>query len=220
MPLPLNATTASCSFCHLPVDLSTQVPSRRTTYRKTGRAYCSNACRDQFISRLSSERMARTNRKYASARMIERNPMHRGDNRQRMRNTLLAMGHKPQIRGGNGTGLTHSHSLLLSSLGTGWTAEHAVKTGHWRGSGYPTVYKLDLAHEALKIGVEVDGNSHGLLVRQEQDAKKDQLLRGLGWTVLRFKNAEVLENLTGCVQTVLSTISKLKALTPTLPMEF
>jgi len=136
-----------------------------------------------------------------------------------MKETLLAMGHKPIIRGGNGTGLTRSQSLLLSSLGTDWTPELVVKTGHWRGneSGYPPAYKLDIGNEALKIGVEVDGTSHGMLSRQLQDRKKDQFLRGLGWTVLRFKNAEVLGNLAGCVQMVMSIISKLKEPTPTLP---
>ena len=99
-----------------------------------------------------------------------------------------------------------------------WTAEYGVRTFKPRDSGYPGVYKLDLAYPSLKVGVEVDGNSHGLLLRQEQDAKKDALLRGLGWTVLRFRNAEVLENLTDCVQTVMSTISKLSERIPTSPM--
>jgi very-short-patch-repair endonuclease len=150
--------------------------------------------------------------------MIERNPMHKAEIRQRVRTSLIAMGHKPPIRGGNGTGLTRSQSLLLSSLGMEWTAEYGVRTFKPRDSGYPGVYKLDLAHPSLKVGVDVDGNSHGLLLRQEQDAKKDALLRGLGWTVLRFRNAEVLENLTDCVQTVMSTISKLSERIPTSPM--
>jgi hypothetical protein len=165
--------------------------------------------------------MAETNRKYASNRMKTNNPMHRGDNRIRMRDTLLAMGHKPSVRGGNGTGLSLPQSLLLDEVGgenAGWKAEVSVPTLHSRGSGYPPVYKLDIANPTFKIGVEVDGNSHGLLSRQRQDAKKDSLLRGLGWTVLRFKNAEVLENLADCAQTVLSTISKSKQLTLILPM--
>jgi len=134
-----------------------------------------------------------------------------------MKETLLSMGHKPPIRGGNGTGLTHSQSLLLSCLGTEWIPEHSVRTYQKAGSGYPGAYKLDLANEELKIGVEIDGNSHGLISRQEQDAKKERFLCGLGWIVLRFKNAEVLNSPTGCAQTVMSTISKLKELTPTSP---
>ena len=38
-----------------------------------------------------------------------------------------------------------------------------------------------------------------------------------GWTVLRFSNQEVMEDLAACVQTVMSTISKSKGITTTLP---
>jgi very-short-patch-repair endonuclease len=72
----------------------------------------------------------------------------------------------------------------------------------------PSHYKIDVANEALKIAIEVDGVSHGMLTRQEQDRKKERFLRRCGWTVLRFSNQDVMERLGECVQTVLSTISK------------
>ncbi len=32
-----------------------------------------------------------------------------------------------------------------------------------RGSGYPTCYKLDIGHQELRIGIEMDGPSHGTI---------------------------------------------------------
>jgi len=78
-------------------------------------------------------------------------------------------------------------------LGEGWEAEVAVPTGMPRDSDYPTNYKLDLANCKQKLGIEVDGRSHSLIDRAKQDAKKDDLLRSLGWSVYRMKNARALE---------------------------
>lgn len=92
----------------------------------------------------------------------------------------------------------------------GWPMEVVIRTGYSgrEGAGYPSHYKADLAHEGLKIAVEIDGRSHSSLKRQAQDAKKERFLRGLGWTVLRFTNEEVLENPTRCVQMVRSITSR------------
>ena len=83
-----------------------------------------------------------------------------------------------------------------------------------RGSGYPPAYKIDVAHEELMIGIEIDGTSHLALARRAQDEKKEALLNGCGWTVLRFSNEDVMRNLTACVQTVWSTTSKSQRTTP------
>jgi len=150
-----------------------------------------------------------------SARMKAKNPMAMPGVREQVKTSLRAMGWKPTVRKGNGTGPTVYQALLASALG--WEMEIAVKTKKPRGSGYPTSYKLDIANEVLLIGVEVDGFSHQALSRQAQDIKKDALLRLLGWTVLRFTNKQVETDLAGCVQTVLSTISKSKETTTTSP---
>ena len=159
--------------------------------------------------------MTRTNLKHCSARMKRNNPMRRGDAKAKMIATLKEMGHKPLVRGGNGTGLTVAQEMLSKALG--WETEVCVLTGKGRGSGYPNVYKLDIGNPSLKVGVEVDGNSHGILLRQEQDRKKSAFLSGLGWTVFRFTNAAVIADLGGCVQMVMSTILKLKERTPISP---
>lgn len=188
---------------------------------KTGRSrpFCSKECSGKVHSRESSERMARTNRKYASERMKRKNPMHDPVAKAKMKTTLRAMGWGPPVRGGNGHPPPLPQQLLASSLG--WPMEVVVTTGVKKGNAkrVPFHYKIDIANETLKVGVEVDGESHCLLERQKQDAKKEAVLRSLGWTILRFSNAEVTDHLEDCVQTVLSTISKLKGRTPTPPTE-
>lgn len=98
--------------------------------------------------------------------------------------------------------------LLANALA--WKTEFVVVTGFPKGVGIPTHYKIDIANPILRIGIEVDGRSHGVIERQIQDRKKEKFLQSVGWTVLRFSNAEVMANLSECVQMVQSTISKLK----------
>jgi very-short-patch-repair endonuclease len=61
--------------------------------------------------------------------------------------------------------------------------------------GYPSHYKLDIAHPERRIAIEVDGASHHSRKVQEKDLKKTRFLEARGWRVLRFWNLEVLEDL-------------------------
>lgn len=176
-------------------------------------------CKTEVIRKLNSETMARTNRKYASERMRLRNPMAKEEHRKTMSATLRAMAWKPKVRGGNGR-TTKPQELLAAALG--WPMEVVVTTGARAlgRSDIPNCYKLDVAHEGLKIAVEVDGFSHATPTGRDQDARKTAFLQGLGWTVLRFWNSEVLKDLSACVRAVLSTTSKSSATTTTSQMEF
>lgn len=119
-----------------------------------------------------------------------RNPMSDPDVRAKVSRRLRAMGHRPSVRGGNGQGLTLPQSMMLAALGEGWAAEFSVSLGP-RTPGYPTHYKLDLAHAERRVGIELDGSSH--YSRRALDQKKDAALASRGWTVLRFWNPEILD---------------------------
>lgn len=206
---------ATCSECAEEFQTNSY---QRTYFNATGRIYCSKTCSSAYRSRISSETMARTNRKYASARMIERNPMRREEVRASVSRRLKEIGHQPKVRGGNGREATIPEQYLnLMFADLGFEAQPNIRTGMSRGSGYPTVYKPDLGNWSLKIALEADGSSHHALERQAQDRKKDAFLTGLGWTVLRFSNQQILEAPEQVFATVMSTISKLKASTLTLP---
>ena len=143
--------------------------------------------------------MARTNRKYAfkfSERMKNKNPMRNASSLEKMKETLKRIGHKPVIQGGNGRGMSSAERCLSSATGL---LPYVVNTHMGRNNGYPTHYKLDLADPTRMLAIEIDGASHGLLLRQEQDHKKENFLRTQGWTVIRFTNKQVLENTVACV---------------------
>ena len=60
----------------------------------------------------------------------------------------------------------------------------------------------------LKLVVECDGFSHDL--RADHDAARDRWMRDEGYTVLRFTNADVLENTEGVVETISTEVERLK----------
>jgi hypothetical protein len=126
-------------------------------------------------------------------------------------------GRKLLIHGGNGKGMTVPQSMLADALQ--WPVEFVVKTGATKGDGRPFHYKLDIAHPLLKVAVEVDGRSHRSMTVRQSDARKDLFLKSSGWTVLRFSNQQVMDDLAGCVQMVLSTTSRLMETTTSSPKE-
>lgn len=146
--------------------------------------------------------MAERNRQTANQeRMKMHNPMENPAIREKMRETLKRIGHKPNIHGGNGTGATIPQKLLSDALG--WPTEVVVAT-KMRNLWYPTCYKIDIANREQKIAIEVDGYSHGALRVKAADAKKTKFLESRGWKVLRFTNDQVLNDLEKCVAMVTS----------------
>jgi very-short-patch-repair endonuclease len=117
-----------------------------------------------------------------------------------MSRLLKAMNHKPKVRGGNGTGMTKAEKMVSLVLGPHWVWNFPVALGK-RQQGYPTNYKLDFANPTMKVGLEVDGNSHHMKSRKEQDEKKTLRIALLGWKVFRISNQQALS---------LCTTSKLK----------
>lgn len=191
----------SCVLCGVPVTLSGR---RGLEQARTGRAYCSEAHKIIWRAGVASRTLAATNRRSASTRMRLANPMTDPIVRARMAARLREIGHRPLVRGGNGTGPTRPQLMLAAALGDGWLMECPVRLGPKR-PGHPTVYKVDIGHPERMVAVEVDGASH-VGLRREADTRKDMRLLELGWRVLRFSNERVTTNLADCVQEVLSTI--------------
>jgi very-short-patch-repair endonuclease len=67
-------------------------------------------------------------------------------------------------------------------------------------------YIIDLACRSVKLGVELDGGHHALQV--EADEGRTRYLAAQGWTVLRFWNNEVLENVEGVVEVILAAVAQ------------
>jgi hypothetical protein len=181
---------------------------------KTGRAYCPSGCGSQVqkeaLVMAAKKQRGPEWRMRASERMKKKNPMWIPGIKEKM---IVSMkGKKLVARGGNGQ-ITKQQEILQKA--TGLVTEYPVTTTLVKDI-YPSAphsYKVDLADPNVKLAVEVDGKSHKLPSRKLQDSKKTEVLNSLEWTVLRFTNEEVDSNLSACVQTITSTISKLKTIT-------
>ena len=66
-------------------------------------------------------------------------------------------------------------------------------------------YIVDFYCPAAQLVIEIDGGQHYLEQAALRDAKRDTYLRGMGLTVLRFSNLDVLK----CMDGVIGTIVKL-----------
>lgn len=97
------------------------------------------------------------------------------------------------LRGGNGRGPTYAQRVLKEALGHDWQTEFVVPLGRGRRSGWPTHYKIDIAHPGCRIAIEVDGKTHRTPERRAQDARKDRFLTENGWTVYRFQNHQAVQ---------------------------
>jgi very-short-patch-repair endonuclease len=70
----------------------------------------------------------------------------------------------------------------------------------------------DFACLANRVVVEIDGNQHGTEEQSRKDAERDAFLTRAGFTVLRFANHEVWQNIEGVLETIFQRRSKFIAL--------
>ncbi|WP_367186997.1 endonuclease domain-containing protein [Roseibium sp.] len=64
-------------------------------------------------------------------------------------------------------------------------------------------YIVDFAAPSQRLIVEVDGSQHAGVLGLKRDDERDRYLRAMGWTVLRFWNSEVSDNLEGVCRKIL-----------------
>src|SRR6266542_1184157 len=196
-------------------------PCRYCGTPTSNKAFCSGSCVGKWMTRTpegqklicTAERRRKVSEK-ATLRMNTDNPMKTLECRKRVSDSLKAIGWKPTVRGGNGTGPTKAEQQLHEWFPKG-ILNYGIKTGMKVGSGFPTCYKVDLGFPDLKLAVEADGGSHNSPFRRMKDAKKTAFLQARGWTVLRFTNQAILEDGEITRLALLSTILKLKSIHPT-----
>jgi len=63
---------------------------------------------------------------------------------------------------------------------------------------------VDFAAPSLKVIIELDGSQHRETSISDADVRRDAKLKALGWTVLRFWNAEVHHDLDGVCRRILA----------------
>jgi len=104
------------------------------------------------------------------------------------------------------SGPTACEQMLDDALGIGWQTNIVVRTGRRRGSGHKAAYRIDVACATVKIGVEVDGRSHGSPARRADDAKKTSVLEGMGWRIVRVTNQRVRDDLESVVTEIRAVV--------------
>lgn len=161
------------------------------------------ACRQAMQNlRRNPQAMENLRRYLLSDRNPFRDPVKRAEAQSKAHRKLAAFGYR-MLDGGNGKGPTQPQQLLARLLG--WPMECVVPT---KGlPGYPSHYKLDIANPALRIAIEVDGQSHSSKAVRAKDMKKTRFLEERGWTVLRFRNAEVLEDMPTVLRMIRQALS-------------
>ncbi len=65
---------------------------------------------------------------------------------------------------------------------------------HFRKQSAIGPFVADFACHHARVVIELDGWTHGTEDELRRDGRRDEFLRGEGYTVMRFSNGEVLEN--------------------------
>lgn len=196
------------------------------------RKFCSQKCNaiDRFRNTKLGQERARKMRQGGNGwtgkkrpdvaeRMRLQNPMCDPNIREKARSSLV--GRTFLSRGGNGKITKQQEQLRLALNLPTSSLEYVIctKEVRHRFPSLPPSYKVDLAIPEVNLVIEVDGKTHKEKKWKFLDGRKTAVLRSLGWTVLRFWNEEIDQDLNRCAQMVMSTISRLKAITTTSQTE-
>jgi very-short-patch-repair endonuclease len=68
-------------------------------------------------------------------------------------------------------------------------------------------YICDFYCDKAKLVVECDGSSHDTADRIKRDTRRDAVLRAHGLTILRFRNARILDNLKAVLKAIAAHLS-------------
>jgi very-short-patch-repair endonuclease len=86
---------------------------------------------------------------------------------------------------------------------------HVPKNTHPLQTGY--YYKADLMHCTLKLIIELDGKKHNTEKQKNHDKIRDEILTYMGYKILRFKNQEVEDDMSSCIDRIHSEMRKIQA---------
>ncbi len=87
-----------------------------------------------------------------------------------------------------------------------WQELRANKLGvHFRRQQIIAGFIVDFYCHKSTLVVEVDGDIHDF--QQEEDARREKVLREMGLKIVRFRNDEVLKNLSGVVGKIREVVS-------------
>ena len=80
----------------------------------------------------------------------------------------------------------------------------------WRREDSIGPYIVDFSCPALKLIVEIDGDSHATVQGIESDKTRTVYLEWQGYKIIRYANSDVLNNLDGVFQDLTTKLEKLR----------
>lgn len=136
------------------------------------------------------------NQSKSSERMKNNNPMKNDVAREKMISTLKQNQRNCFNNCGNGH-VSYVESLLIDDMiKLGFVYNLPINTRVARErfpeKRYAYNYKPDFVHVELKLCVEIDGTNHTNSKEIERDKKKEDCLRFLGYSTIRFTNEQVI----------------------------
>lgn len=96
-------------------------------------------------------------------------------------------------------------STLDWAHGRAWNA-------HWQAGDLHNAIRVDLMWADARCIIELDGPEHRLAERYRADRERDRLLQSAGFSVLRFTNEEVLEDIERVVSFIERYLAQQRAL--------
>jgi very-short-patch-repair endonuclease len=97
--------------------------------------------------------------------------------------------------------LTDAEAILWSKLQRKQLCGYRFQRQYAIGS-----FIADFACRSAKLVVELDGATHSTAEERAYDAKRDRFIESQGWSVVRFWNADVYDNLNGVIESILQRL--------------
>lgn len=85
---------------------------------------------------------------------------------------------------------------------------NAIHGQHFRRQHPIPPYVVDFACLAPRLVIEIDGATHSSDEGIRYDERREAFLRGRGFTVLRFWNREIYDNLDGVLEKIWSIVGE------------
>ena len=79
---------------------------------------------------------------------------------------------------------------------------------HFRRQAPIDRFIVDFVSFSHRVVIEIDGGQHAMEAGLRSDRERDVFLRSRGFRVLRFWNSDVDRNLTGVLESILSSLSQ------------
>ena len=94
--------------------------------------------------------------------------------------------------------------------------EYPILTAPVRGKfpSLPPAYKVDIGIPEIGLAIEVDGRTHIAKRQRFLDHRKTEILKALGWNVIRFWNREIDNDPRGVVGKIKAWVDSETGQTP------